>query len=77
MMRYNEYLKNDYPIGTWVIEGTCRSLVKDRTDRSGMKWTRKGAQAVLHLRAVNQNGHREEYRKYYIDNECVRLYDPD
>ncbi len=73
-MRYDKYLKKGYPIGTGVIEGACRSLVKDRTDRSGMKWTRQGVQAVLHLRAVNQNGHWEEYWKYYIDNECVRLY---
>jgi hypothetical protein len=74
MMCYDKYLKKGYPIGTGVIEGTCRSLVKDRTDRSGMKWTQKGVQAVLHLRAVNQNGHWEEFWKHYVDSECVRLY---
>jgi len=29
-MRYDEYLSHGYPIGTGVIEGACRHLVKDR-----------------------------------------------
>jgi hypothetical protein len=74
MMKYNEYLQKGYPIGTGVIEGACGCLVKDRTDRSGMKWTHEGVQAILNLRAVNQNGDRDKYFGYYMSMEQQRLY---
>ncbi|MBA7528420.1 hypothetical protein ES705_20603 [subsurface metagenome] len=39
-MRYGEYLLKGYPIGGGVIEGLCRSFVKDRMELSGMRWQR-------------------------------------
>ena len=30
-MKYDEYLSQGYPIGSGVIEGACRHVVKDRT----------------------------------------------
>ena len=38
-MRYEEYLKAGFPIGTGVVEGACRNLVKDRMERSGMHFS--------------------------------------
>ena len=35
-MRYDEYLVAGYPIGSGIVEGACRHLVKDRMERSGM-----------------------------------------
>ncbi|MCB1111028.1 MAG: hypothetical protein KDK64_08595, partial [Chlamydiia bacterium] len=75
MMRYNEYLQKGYPIGTGVVEGACGCLVKDRTDRSGMKWSREGAQAILNLRAIKQNGDWDKYFAYYAQMESKRLYE--
>ena len=37
-MKYDEYLAAGYPIGSGVVEGACRHLVKDRMERSGMRW---------------------------------------
>ncbi len=74
MMRYDEYLRAGYPIATGVIEGACGSLVKDRTDRSGMKWTRRGVQAVLDLRALKRNGDWDAYWDYHILKEHQILY---
>jgi hypothetical protein len=51
-MRYDEYLRQGYPIATGVIEGACRHLVKDRMERSGMRWRLSSAQAMLNVRAV-------------------------
>ena len=51
-MRYDEYLREGYPIASGVIEGACRHVVKDRLERTGMSWTRAGAQAMLNLRAI-------------------------
>lgn len=62
------------PIATGVIEGACGSLVKDRAERSGMKWTHKGAQAVLNLRALKRNGDWDSYWDLHLQNEHQRLY---
>jgi hypothetical protein len=37
-MKYNEYLAAGYPIGSGVVEGACRHLVKDRMEQTGMRW---------------------------------------
>ena len=37
-MKYDEYLAAGYPIGSGVVEGACRHLVKDRMERTGMRW---------------------------------------
>ena len=51
-MKYDEYLAKGYPIATGFIEGACRHVIKDRMERSGMRWKEKGAQAMLNLRCV-------------------------
>lgn len=55
-MKYNEYLKNGYPIATGIIEGACRYLVKDRMEITGARWGLKGAEAILKLRAIKISG---------------------
>jgi hypothetical protein len=55
-MKYDEYLAKGWAIATGVIEGACRNVVKDRCERSGMRWTEKGAEAILHLRCIHLNG---------------------
>ena len=39
-MKYDEYLAAGYPIGSGVVEGACRHLVKDRMERTGMRGCR-------------------------------------
>lgn len=45
-MRHDEYLKKGYPIATGVIEGACGHIVKDRMERSGMRWIMEGARSM-------------------------------
>jgi hypothetical protein len=73
-MKYDEYLAAGYPIGSGVAEGACRHLVKDRMERTGMRWNVPGAQAMLHLRALHINGQWDEYLNYHIEAEQARLY---
>jgi hypothetical protein len=73
-MRYDEYLRQGYPIASGVIEGACRHLVKDRMERAGMHWTLEGAQAMLDLRSVHIGGHWQAYQTYHIERETERLY---
>lgn len=74
MMDYATYLTKGYPIATGLVEGACGALVNDRMAHSGMRWSLRGAQAVLHLRAVKKNNDWEHFWKYSIDAEKTRLY---
>jgi hypothetical protein len=73
-MRYDEYLRQGYPIASGVIEGACRHLVKDRMERAGMHWTVEGAQAMLDVRSVYIGGQWEAYQTYRIEGETERFY---
>ena len=66
--------KSGYPIATGVAEGTCGSLVKDRVEQSGMRWSINGAQVALAQRAVVKNGDWNDFFTYYMDAERNRLY---
>jgi hypothetical protein len=54
-MRYADLQAHNLPIGSGVIEGTCKSLASDRLKRAGMRWDTPGGQAVLNLRAWTQS----------------------
>lgn len=73
-MRYDQYLAQGWPIGTGVVEGACRHLVKDRMEQAGMRWTKAGAQAVLDLRAVRLTGDWEAYWQFHRHKQHERLY---
>ena len=75
-MCYDEYLAAGYPIGSGVAEGACRHLVKDRLELTGMRWERKGAQSMLHLRAIYLNGEWDTFVNYRIEKEQATLYGP-
>lgn len=73
-MRYHEYLRRGYPIASGVIEGACRHLVKDRMERSGMRWTLEGARAMLNVRAAFQSDHWRTFLDWYKTNEVARAH---
>ena len=69
---YYHYLEKGYPIGTGVIEGACRYLVKDRMDITGARWGLTGGEAVLKLRSILKSQDFEEYWNYHINQEYQR-----
>ncbi|MCI0409897.1 MAG: ISKra4 family transposase, partial [Acidobacteria bacterium] len=73
-MRYKRYRRMGLPIGTGAVEGTCRYLVKDRMERSGMRWTVEGAQAILTLRGAYVSEHWKALWGWYRAHEANRLY---
>jgi hypothetical protein len=73
-MKYDEYLEQGFPIGSGIVEGACRNLVKDRMERTGMRWSTSGAQAILDLRAVYLNGDWSSFHEYLIRREQKRLH---
>jgi hypothetical protein len=73
-MKYDEYLAAGYPIGSGVVEGACRHLVKDRMEQTGMRWRIAGAQAVLSLRAIYVNNDWDTFHADRIQAEQRKLY---
>lgn len=38
-MAYDDYLAKGYPVATGLIDGLCNSLVNNRMEQSGMRWS--------------------------------------
>ena len=73
-MRYDEYLAQGYPIASGVIEGACRHLVKDRMERTGMRWHESNAGSMLFTRAVNVTDLWEPFQTHRQESEKTQLH---
>jgi len=71
-LHYDKYLAAGFPIASGVIEGACRHLVCDRMDVTGARWSLKGAEAVLRLRALRSSGDFDEYWRFHEARELER-----
>lgn len=71
-MKYDEYLAAGLPIATGVIEGACRHLVKDRLERTGMRWSTGGAQAMLSLRCLKASNAWDDFQQQFLNPTPIR-----
>jgi hypothetical protein len=58
LMGYHSFVKDNLPIGSGVTEAACKTIVKQRLCKSGMKWKLEGAEKVISLRCLAQTGGR-------------------
>jgi len=72
-MNYAWLQAHQLPIGSGVIEGTCKSLASDRLKRAGMRWDRCGGQAVLNLRAWTQSERFDTAWELLSENYCAKV----
>jgi hypothetical protein len=73
-MRYDQYLAQGLPIATGPVEGACKNLIKDRRERSGMRWTEAMAEAIVKLRATYLSGDLDQYWTFHIQKDQERLH---
>ena len=73
-LNYPKALSSGWPIATGVIEGACRHIVRDRFDITGARWSLDGAEAMLKLRTVRQNGDWPEYWRHHLTAEHQRIH---
>jgi hypothetical protein len=73
-MAYDIYLANGWPIASGSVESTCKTLVRDRFERSGMRWCEDGAESMLKMRAIYLSGDLDEYFAAHIQLDQQRLY---
>ncbi len=73
-MHYDEYLRNGWPIASGTVEAACKNLIRDRFERSGMRWTIPTAEALLKLRAAHLSGDLDDYWEHHVKHDQQRLY---
>lgn len=54
-MQYKTYLKAGFLIGSGAIESAHRNIVQQRLKLSGQRWSEKGAQYIINLRASHKS----------------------
>jgi len=62
-MDYAAYRSQGLPIGSGVIEGGCKHVIKDRVSRSGMRWSLGGCDSILRIRALIKSRRWEDFWK--------------
>jgi len=71
-LQYDKALVEGIPIATGVIEGACRHLVQDRMNLTGARWSLRGAEAVLRLRALRCSDDFDAYWEFHEQQEYER-----
>lgn len=67
-LRYPTFRAAGYQIGTGVMEASCRTVVNQRLDCSGMHWRQETADSLVALRAAMLSTTRPEPRSYCFAN---------
>lgn len=60
-MRYDEFRKRALFTGSGVVEAGCKTVMGRRLKQSGMRWTVRGANAIIALRCCQMSGLWESY----------------
>lgn len=61
-MRYAQFRRKGYCIGSGVIESACKHVLQQRLKQAGMRWNKTHAEKVLALRLVRASGLWEEFQ---------------
>ena len=75
LLHYDRALADGLPLATGAIEGACRHLLQDRLDITGARWSLRGAEAVLKLRALRSCGDFAEYWASHLARERLRNHE--
>lgn len=60
-MRYADFRRQQLFVGSGVIEAGCKTIVGQRLKQSGMRWSLRGANAIIALRCAQLSGRWEEF----------------
>ena len=60
-MRYAEYREQKFFVGSGVVEAGCRTVIGQRLKQSGMRWSVRGANAIIALRCCILSGRFEDF----------------
>jgi hypothetical protein len=60
-MRYAEFRARHFFVGSGVVEAGCRTVIGQRLKQSGMRWSVRGANAIIALRCCLLSGRFEDF----------------
>jgi len=60
-MRYADFKKRGFFVGSGVMEAGCRTVVCQRLKQSGMHWTVSGANKIIALRCSQLSNRWEDF----------------
>jgi hypothetical protein len=60
-VRYADFRRLQLFVGSGAIEAGCKTIVGQRLKQSGMRWSRRGANAIIALRCAQLSGRWEEF----------------
>ena len=63
-MLYQTFEKQGYHIGSGVIEAGCKNVVQARLKGVGMRWKKRGAEAMLHICAHGRTAGNQGFLQY-------------
>lgn len=65
-MPYASFRRRGLPIGNGPVEAACKTIVKNRLGRSGMRWSRVGGQRILSLRTYVKSQRWDRFWHHYL-----------
>ncbi len=60
-MRYDAFHRQGLFVGSGVVEAGCKTIIGRRLKQSGMRWTVRGANAIIALRCCHLSGRWEPF----------------
>ncbi len=60
-MCYAQYREKKFFVGSGVVEAGCRTVIGQRLKQSGMRWSVRGANAIIALRCCILSGRFEDF----------------
>ena len=60
-MRYAQFRREGLFVGSGVVEAGCKTVIGHRLKQSGMRWTVRGANAIIALRCSQLSARWEEF----------------
>ena len=71
-MNYADFRRRGLPIGSGPVEAACKTLVKARMCRSGMRWSRQGGENILDNPVPWRRPRRGRCQCRFLCSRCVR-----
>ncbi len=72
-MNYVEFINKGLPMGSGPVEAACKTIVKYRMCKSGMRWSRKGGQPILSIRSIVKSNRWDQFWKLYVSKQHEQM----